>query len=217
MAFITAHGQSRSSWRPKTSKLALTARDTVLRTGASGTGKSTILRAITGQPAPGIHARLAGVAAAGIDPEALAEHVTLVAQDAHVFDATIRDNLLLAAPAAGERELWEVLAADALDDTVAAFPAGLETPVGPAGAALSGGQRRRLSDAQGLLRRSDVLLLDEPTEGLDTSTAARLPAGVRTLDACAALVITLHGRQSRVLPWTPTARTELQATGRTAT
>jgi ATP-binding cassette subfamily C protein CydC len=196
-------------------ELALTAGDTVLLTGPSGTGKSTMLRAISGQSAPGVDVHLGGVEAASIDGEELAGHVTLVAQDAYVFDGTIRDNLRLAAPTAGERELWEALVAAALDDTVAAFPAGLDTPVGPGGEALSGGQRRRLSVAQGLLRRADVLLLDEPTEGLDTRTAARLLAGVRAFDPCAALVIALHGRQSPVLPWTPTRRIELHAAGRT--
>jgi ATP-binding cassette subfamily C protein CydC len=169
--------------------------DTVLLTGASGTGKSTILRAISGQPAPGTG------------------RVTLCAQDAHVFDGTIRDNLRLADPAAGERELWRALAAAALDDTVAAFPAGIDTPVGPGGAALSGGQRRRLTVAQCLLRRADVVLLDEPTEGVDTATAARLLAGVRAFDPGAALVIALHDRQSPALPWTPTARIELVRPG----
>jgi ATP-binding cassette subfamily C protein CydC len=183
--------------------------DTVLLTGASGTGKSTILRAIGGQRGPGVHVSLAGVDAASIDPGEVAERVTLVAQDAHVFDGTIRDNLELADPAGGEHELWRALDAAALDDTVAAFPAGLDTPVGPGGAALSGGQRRRLSVAQGLLRRADVLLLDEPTEGLDSATAARLLAGVRAFDPSAALVIALHDRQSPALPWMPTARVAL--------
>jgi len=191
-------------------ELELAAGETVLLTGASGTGKSTILRAITGQPAPGVQVHLAGVETADIDPQRLAEHVTLVAQDAHVFDGTVRENLKLADPAANESELWAALAAAALDDTVAGFPAGLDTPVGPGGAALSGGQRRRLSVAQGLLRHADVLLLDEPTEGLDAPTAARLLTGVREFDA-GALVIALHDRQSLVLGWTPTARVQLGA------
>jgi len=190
-------------------EIELAAGDTVLLTGASGSGKSTILRAITGRRAPGVHVSLAGVDTASIDPDELAERVTLSAQDAHVFDGTIRDNLELADPAAGERELRSALAAAALDDTVAAFPDGLDTPVGPGGAALSGGQRRRLSVAQALLRRADALLLDEPTEGLDTATAARLLAGVRAFDPSAALVIALHDRQSPALPWTPTASIEL--------
>jgi ATP-binding cassette subfamily C protein CydC len=170
------------------SEFAVAPGDTVVLTGASGTGKSTILRAMSGRPG----------------------RVTVVAQDAHVFDGTIRDNLELADPAAGDPELWTALAAAALDDTVASFPAGLDTPVGPGGAALSGGQRRRLSVAQGLLRHADVLLLDEPTEALDAQTAARLLAGVRDFDPRAALVIALHDRQSLVLPWTPTAHVELE-------
>jgi ABC-type transport system involved in cytochrome bd biosynthesis fused ATPase/permease subunit len=77
------------------------------------------------------------------------------------------------------------------------------------GAALSGGQRRRPSVAQGVLRHPDVLLLDEPTEGLDAPTPVRLLAGVRDADPNSVLVIALHDRQSLILPWTPTARVEL--------
>jgi ATP-binding cassette subfamily C protein CydC len=192
-------------------ELTLVAGDTVLITGVSGSGKSTLLRAIAGQLTPGVHVDIAGADGASTDPETLAQHVTLVAQDAHIFDGTIRENLLLADPSADDPDVWTALTAAALDDTVAAFPAGLDTPVGPDGEALSGGQRRRLSVAQGLLRRTEMLLLDEPTEGLDTATAGRLLAGVRAFNPHATLVIALHDRQSPQLPWTPDTRLERRA------
>jgi ATP-binding cassette subfamily C protein CydC len=189
--------------------VAALAGDTVLLSGPSGAGKSTLLRAITGERTSGICVLLAGVPAAAIPPAALAGHVTIVAQDAHVFDGTIRQNLQLADELAEEAELWRALSAAALSETVAAFPEGLDTPVGPGGSALSGGQRRRLSVAQGLLRHPDVLLLDEPTEGLDTPTAAGLLSGVRAYLPGALLVIALHDRQAPTVPWTPTIRIAL--------
>jgi ATP-binding cassette subfamily C protein CydC len=185
------HPTSERHLEAKNEALVLSPGDTVLLTGASGAGKSTLLRSI---------AESRGAA-----------HATLVAQDAHVFDATIRENLNLAAPGAGESELWSALSAVALDRTVSEFPAGLDTPVGPGGDALSGGQRRRLSVAQGLLRRPELLLLDEPTEGLDSHTAARLLAGVREYDPTTRLIIALHDRQSPALAWAPDLHIQLEA------
>jgi ABC-type transport system involved in cytochrome bd biosynthesis fused ATPase/permease subunit len=176
--------------------------ETVLMRGRSGAGKSSILRAIAGEPVPGVRALLAGAPSLAIERSELVAHVTLVAQDAHVFDGTIRENLLLGAPAATDGELEEALAAVAL-------PLALDTAAGPDGAALSGGQRRRLSVAQGLLRRPDVLLLDEPTEGVDTLAAARLLSGVRRFLPAAVLVVALHDRQAPLLPWPIDAQIEL--------
>jgi ABC-type transport system involved in cytochrome bd biosynthesis fused ATPase/permease subunit len=183
--------------------------DTLLLTGASGAGKSTVLRAITGSPASGVQIRLSDIDPATVTPEDIAARVTLVAQDAHVFDGTVRDNLLLADPAASEPELRDALAAAALLETVAGFSAGLDTPVGPGGEALSGGQRRRLSVAQGVLRRPAVLLLDEPIEALDSDTAGDLLAGVRAAVPEAVLVLALHDRQVPDLPWIPTHQIQL--------
>jgi ATP-binding cassette subfamily C protein CydC len=193
-------------------ELRLRPGDALLLTGVSGAGKSTVLRAITGSPASGVEIRLGEIDPAAIAPDELAGRVTLIAQDAHVFDGTIRDNLLLADPAAGEPKLWDALAAAALAGTVAGFSAGMDTPVGPGGEALSGGQRRRLSVAQGVLRRPAVLLLDEPTEGLDSATAGDLLLGVRAAVPDAVLVIALHDHRAYELPWTPTHRIQLSPT-----
>src|SRR5205807_6576556 len=89
--------------------------DTVMLGGRSGAGKSTLLRAVAGEEVAGIRVLLAGTPAGAIQPAALRAHVTLVAQDAHVFDGTIRDNLLLADPHAGDVDLWAALEAAALD------------------------------------------------------------------------------------------------------
>jgi ABC-type transport system involved in cytochrome bd biosynthesis fused ATPase/permease subunit len=167
------------------------------------------LRAITGERVEGVKVHLDGSPATSFDPAELTSRITLVAQDAQVFDTTIRENLLLASPGAAEDELWAALEAAALDDTVTRFPCGLDTPVGPGGSALSGGQRRRLSVAQGLLRRSEILLLDEPTEGLDLWSAIRLLTGVREFLPAAMLFVALHDRQRLCLPWKPTSRIRL--------
>ena len=175
---------------------ALTPGNTLIITGPSGSGKTTILRALASQLSAG--------------------DITMVAHDAHVFDTTIRENLMLADPAADEPTLWDALAAAALEDTVRGFPAGLDTPVGADARNLSGGQRRRLSVAQGLLRHSPVLLLDEPTEGLDHLTANRLLRGVRDYDLTTTIVVALHNRSSSTTRWPLSSRIRLDAPPRVA-
>lgn len=126
--------------------------------GASGAGKSTLLDVLAGLVTP---------TAGRVDrPETRA-----VTQDAHVFSATVRDNLLLAAPDADEARLERALEQAGLLDWVRRQPAGLDTAVGAAGRPLSGGQRQRLVLARALLADPDVLLLDEPTEALEPRLA----------------------------------------------
>jgi ATP-binding cassette subfamily C protein CydCD len=106
-------------------------------------------------------------------------------QDAHVFDATLRANLALARPRgeltgpAGEHAMRRALAGAGLGALLAGLPAGLDTPVGAGGTALSGGERRRLAVARALLADRPVVLLDEPTAHLDPPTAAALVADLR--------------------------------------
>ena len=95
----------------------------------------------------------------------------LAGQEAHVFDSTIRANLLLARPDATDSDLYLALRQAHLDEWVASLPEGLDTLVGEDGRRLSGGKRQRLTIARALLSAAPVLVLDEPTAHLDPATA----------------------------------------------
>jgi ABC-type multidrug transport system fused ATPase/permease subunit len=119
---------------------------------------------------------LDGVELAELDGDAIRRVVGLVAQDAHVFDNTLEENLRLAKREATEKELDGALGAARLLDWTRELPAGLQTEVGERGARMSGGQRQRLAIARALLADFGVLILDEPGEHLDTRTADAIVA-----------------------------------------
>lgn len=143
--------------------------------GPSGSGKTTLAQVLLRflDPAAGSY-HLAGRDALGLSGDEVRRTVGLCAQDAHLFDSSLRENLRLARPTATDGELREALAAARLLDWVDTLPRGLDTLVGEHGSHLSGGQRQRLALARALLADFPVLLLDEPAEHLDLDTADAL-------------------------------------------
>ena len=149
--------------------------------GPSGAGKTTMLRMLTGRLAPSIGSLEVG-----------ANAIAWVSQQPYFFQASIAENLTLARPDASEADLWDVLARVGLAEVVAGIPEGLATRLGWSGDALSGGQARRLALARALLRRSDMLVLDEPTGHLDPETEESLIETIAALVPRHTLVVASH-------------------------
>ncbi|MFJ3702529.1 MULTISPECIES: thiol reductant ABC exporter subunit CydD [unclassified Streptomyces] len=145
--------------------------------GPSGSGKTTLAQVLLRflDAREGTY-RLGGTEASALDGDTVRTFVGLCAQDAHVFDSSIRENLRLARPGATDAQLRDALAAARLLDWTLSLPDGLDTLVGEHGARLSGGQRQRLALARALLADFPVLVLDEPAEHLDLETADALTA-----------------------------------------
>ena len=143
--------------------------------GPSGVGKSTVAKLLSRLIDPDAGAvRLDGHDLRDLRLSTVRAAIGVVLQETLVFDASIRDNLLLGRPTATEVEMtWALGQVDALD-FVHALPDGLDSRVGQKGRSLSGGQRQRIALARTLLRDSPVLILDEPTNGLDSATAGRV-------------------------------------------
>ncbi|MFF4980495.1 thiol reductant ABC exporter subunit CydD [Streptomyces sp. NPDC001046] len=145
--------------------------------GPSGSGKTTLAQVLLRflDARAGAYT-LAGADAYGLAGDDVRAMVGLCAQDAHLFDSSLRENLLLARRDADEEDLRAVLARVRLLDWAGSLPDGLDTLVGEHGARLSGGQRQRLALARALLADFPVLVLDEPAEHLDLPTADALTA-----------------------------------------
>jgi ATP-binding cassette subfamily C protein CydC len=145
--------------------------------GPTGAGKSTVLHLLARfeDPDKG-DIRLGGRPLADLAEADLRRTICITDQRAHIFNATLRDNLAIANPHAGTDEMVQALTAVQLDDFVDDLPDGLDTWVGEAGRLLSGGQARRLAIARAVLSDAPVWIFDEPTEGLDSETADAMMA-----------------------------------------
>ncbi|MGP5250991.1 amino acid ABC transporter ATP-binding/permease protein [Brachybacterium alimentarium] len=160
--------------------------------GGSGSGKTTLLATLAGLLEP-----LAGTVELE-DGSPLHPNVVLFAEDAHVFATTLRENLRVVRRDLEDDTALAALEAVDLMDWVRTLPHGLDTMLGPDGTTVSGGERRRLLLARAVIRRGPVLLLDEPTEHLDTARGDALlralldPADETLVPATSTVVVVTH-------------------------
>jgi ATP-binding cassette subfamily B protein len=159
--------------------------------GSSGAGKSTIAQLV-----PRLYdvdagtVRLAGADVRDLSFDSIRDTLGMVTQDGHLFHESIRANLRLARPDASDEQLWEALRRARLADLVASLPDGLDTVVGERGYRLSGGERQRLTIARLLLAGPRVVILDEATAHLDSTSEAAVQAALaEALEGRTAVVI----------------------------
>ncbi|QTI70303.1 amino acid ABC transporter ATP-binding/permease protein [Gordonia polyisoprenivorans] len=165
--------------------------ETLAIVGPSGAGKSTIALALARLIAEESgRILIGGVDVATRTPEQTRQHVILVGQHAHIFHADVRDNLLC--PEASDPDIWNALENARLADHVRGLPDGLDTMISERGATWSGGERQRLGLARGLLREPDVLVLDEPTAGLDPDTEDEFLTALRNARRDRTTIIVSH-------------------------
>ena len=181
--------------RPALTDVSLSVRfgERVAVVGGSGSGKSSLLDILSGLASPQAGRVLFSGTPVGHYPALqLRNRIAYMPQDCEVFDGTIHANLVQGCRNADHTRISEVLSTSGLDRIVDDLPAGMETLVGSHGGSLSGGQRQALCLARTLYRNSDVLLLDEPTTGLDVQGEAEVVRRLGAFVGTRTLIIATH-------------------------
>ena len=124
--------------------------------------------------------------------QSLRENISLLLQETLVFDGTVRENISYGRPGASDEEIvWAAIAADA-HGFIRRLPQGYDTPVGQKGRLLSGGQRQRIAIARAMIRNAPVLILDEPTAGIDAESSQRIVEPLRRLMGGRTTIVVSH-------------------------
>ncbi len=165
----------------------------VVLEGPSGSGKSTVLGLFLGlvEPTRG-RVLVGGVDLRDMDLESWRAQLAWVPQAPHLFAWSVADNIRLGRPEASEAEVREAVRAAHAEDFVHALPHGLDTVLGEDGAGLSVGEQRRIALARAFLRDAPLLLLDEPTAGLDARSEAVIAAALKRLCAGRTVLLATH-------------------------
>lgn len=188
-------GFSYAEKAPTVSSISLEAQpgQTIALVGPTGAGKSTLLNLLTRfyEPDAG-RILLDGNDVQSLSKEWLRDHIGYVTQESFLFNASIRENLLLARPDATEDELWTVLRAANAEAFVQRMEGGLDHVTGERGSKLSGGERQRLSIARALLKNPPMLLLDEATSAVDNQTERLIQEALERLRANRTCFVIAH-------------------------
>ncbi|MEU6353523.1 ABC transporter ATP-binding protein [Streptomyces sp. NPDC047072] len=181
--------------RPSVSDVTFSAApgELVIVTGPSGAGKSTLSKLLTRfyDPSAGV-ITLDGVPLTQLGLEFLREQVALLPQETLILNGTIRENIAAGRPEATDGEIEEAARTAAAHDFIAALPEGYDTEIAPGTAALSGGQLKRITIARAMLRAAPVLILDEPTAGLDSVAARQVVQPLRRLMSGRTTIMITH-------------------------
>ncbi|RUT67342.1 hypothetical protein CKG00_01110 [Morganella morganii] len=161
--------------------------------GRNGSGKSTLLYALSGllEPVAG-QIRLDGINLAAIDPYDVRRDIGSLRANSRLLHGTLRDNMTLGAPKAGDAEIIRALQIAGVADLVSSSPQGLSRVLWEGGIGLSGGQRQAVLLARTILANPEIMLLDEPTSALDEIAEQKLIAGLKTLTWDKTLIIATH-------------------------
>ncbi len=165
--------------------------------GATGSGKTSLVNVLLrfwDYQEGEIH--IGGHSLRDYRGETVRRWCAVVSQQTHLFNTSIRQNLLLANPDANEEDLLDALRKAHIFDEIMAMPAGLDTFVGETGARLSGGQARRIAIARAFLKNAPILLLDEPTEGLDPASEHAVLQALETLTRERTSILITHRPQA---------------------
>ena len=164
---------------------------TVALVGTSGAGKSTIAQLLSRlYDVDSGAVRFSGTDVRDVSFAAMRQALGMVTQDGHLFHESIRSNLLLANPEATEDQVWDALRRARLEDLIRSLPDGLDTMVGERGYRLSGGERQRMTIARLLLAQPRIVILDEATAALDSTSEAAVQAALgEALEGRTAVVI----------------------------
>lgn len=161
--------------------------------GPSGVGKSSLAALLLKAATPESGSiTLGGVNISHIRATSLRRQIAWLSQATHLFDDTIRSNLLLGKPEATEEDLWRALEEAAVAGVVRNLPEGLDTWLGEGGVNLSGGQGRRIALARTLLTNAPIMILDEPATGLDAQTEQDFLRTLNTVTAGRTVILIAH-------------------------